>query len=121
MVVDARSTKGASLKPGLLIHGLGWINYVGKQNDWFWGVSATGSITTTADRGLGGGGTLHFGHTAIHSQVPHISLSVLWHDTRKGKSAPFIGLSLDLWRLFDKASNEPRFREVLTKAKEGVN
>lgn len=121
MVVDARSTQDASLKPGLLVHGLGWINYVGDENKWFWGVSATGSITSSSNRGLGGGGTLHFGHTAIHNRVPHISLSVLWHDTRSGRSAPFIGLSLDLWRLLDETSNEPRFREVLEKANSVVN
>jgi hypothetical protein len=120
-IVDVRSTKGASLEAGLLLHGVGWIKYMGDERAWFIGASATGAITTSSELGLGGGGTLHFGHSAIHSRVPHISLSVLFHDTKSGRSGPFIGLSVDLWRLFNETSNEPRFRQILEKAKAVVD
>lgn len=114
MVMDARSTEGAALDGSLLLHGLGYIHYFGATRNWFLGASATGAVTTDEDLGLGVGGTLHFGHSAIQSRVPHVSLSVLFHDTRSGSNGPFIGVSVDLWRLFEAAGSEGIYRSVLS-------
>jgi hypothetical protein len=114
MVIDARATEGAALDGSLLLHGLGYIQYFGATRNWFLGASVTGSVTTDEDLGLGVGGTLHFGHSAIQSRVPHVSLSVLFHDTRSGSSGPFIGVSVDLWRLFETAGSEGIYRSALS-------
>lgn len=113
-VVDARSTSGSSLEGALLVHGVGYIRYFGDERDWFLGASLTGSITTDSDVGLGVGGTVHFGHTAIHSKVPHISVSVLFHDTVRGSSGPFIAVSADLWRLFQSESAQRLYQQALS-------
>lgn len=114
-VVDARSTQGASLAGSLLVHGLGYVHYFGADRGWFVGASATASITTDSALGWGGGGTLHFGHSAIHETIPHISLSVLFHDTNTGSSGPFIGISADLWRLLDRGGAQGLYKNALAK------
>jgi len=97
-LLDLREAKRSVLEGALLVHGAGLIGYGGDTRSWFLGASATAAVTTSRALGLGGGGTLHLGHTALRARVPHVSLSVLAFATR-GKKAPFIGLSVDLWRL----------------------
>lgn len=116
VVVDARSTQGAALEGSLLLHGLGYLRYFGPKRSWFLGCSVTGAVTGNRDVGLGAGGTLHFGHSAIHARVPHLSVGVLFHDTRSGSSGPFLGVSVDLWRLFETTSNEGIYRAALSGA-----
>lgn len=119
-VVDARSTRGAAVEGGLLLHGLGYLRYFGAKRSWFLGCSVTGAVTGSPDVGLGAGGTLHFGHSALHARVPHVSLSALFHDTRSGSSGPFLGFSVDLWRLFEATSNEELYRAALSGASGGL-
>ena len=111
VVVDARRFKQASVTPALLVHVLGFALY-GETRSWFVGLSATGAVTTSSRWGMGGGGTLHFGHTQLYSRLPHLSLSVLLFATEQGKLGPFIGVSADFWRLVSDSS-ESLFRSSL--------
>ncbi|MBI1380318.1 MAG: hypothetical protein GC161_04440 [Planctomycetaceae bacterium] len=107
MLVDTRSSRGSSTAT-LLVHGIGYIRY-GEDRSWFMGLSATGSFATDDAAGMGFGPTLHFGHSAIRSAIPHLSVSVLWHDFDEGGSGPVIAVSMDLWRLVAKDGGEGAF------------
>jgi hypothetical protein len=112
IAIDARSSSSATLEGALLVHGAGIIRYWGEDLGWFLGASGTLSITSGDDVGVGGGGTVHFGHTRIHSKVPHISISVLYQDSEFGSGGPFIGISADLWRLFQSDSAQGLFKRA---------
>jgi hypothetical protein len=104
LVFDTRSTRSAEMEAALLVHGLGYVRYFGDERDWFAGLSATASITDDASYGWGFGPTLHFGHTRLSSRVPHVSVSVLWHDFEDGGNEPVLAATLDLWRLVDRGN-----------------
>lgn len=116
IILDLRSQRDAVLSGSLLVHGFGVIGYGGSTRNWFLGASATGAITTSSSLGLGAGPTLHLGHAAIHSRVPHISLALLWFSTNKGdKHFPFIGISADIWRMFSDDNSASIFRNKLVR------
>jgi hypothetical protein len=104
LVFDTRSTRSAEMEAALLVHGLGYVRYFGDERDWFAGLSATASITDDASYGWGFGPTLHFGHARLASRVPHVSVSVLWHDFEDGGNEPVLAATLDLWRLVDRGN-----------------
>jgi len=113
-VFDVRSSSSAQIEPSMAIHALGIVRYFGDDRRWFLGASSTVSITGDPNFGLGVGPTLHFGHANLHSRLPHLSLSVLWHDFETGSHGPVLGLSIDLWRLVSKAGDAGVFRKSLT-------
>lgn len=104
LVFDTRSTRSAEMETALLVHGVGYLYYGGDEREWFAGLSATASITGDASYGWGFGPTLHFGHTRLSSRVPHVSVSLLWHDFEDGGNEPVLAATLDLWRLVDQGS-----------------
>ena len=112
VLIDVHTTHSV-LSGSLLLHGLGLIRYGGDTRRWFLGASVTGAVTTSSKLGFGAGGTLHMGHTALHARVPHISLSLLAFPALDGKPGPFLGISADLWRLFQSDSNESIFQANL--------
>lgn len=109
MVLDIRDSKSSQIEPSLEIHTIGFISYFGNERKWFMGASGTVSMTGDEKFGMGIGPTLHLGYANFHEQLPHISLSVLWHDFEKGSNGPVIGLSIDFFRLLSKTGNSDLF------------
>ncbi len=110
VVIDLRSSKRSALDGSLLLHGVGLVVYGGARRQYFIGLSATGAVTTEAAYGLGGGATVHVGHAALGAVVPHISIAALAFAGARGRVAPFLGVSADLWRLVQGEGNEPIYR-----------
>lgn len=101
-VADIRRSGDTSIESAVAIHGLGVIHYFGDKREWFLGASGTIALTNESDFGLGVGPTIHFGHSGIRSYIPHVSVSLLWHDFEDGGDGPVVGLSVDLWQLLNK-------------------
>jgi len=100
-LVDIRTRREASTQSALLVHGLGCIRYFGSEREWFVGLSASGCLAGD-EFGLAYGPTLHIDHVKYGSQVPHISLGVLWFDTNDGRPGPLITVAVDFWRILNK-------------------
>lgn len=112
ILADLRRASDASANETLLIHTLGYIHYFEAERDWFLGGSLTVSLSDS-DFGLGVGPTLHFGNSARGSSLPNVSVGVLWQQFDDGPTEPVLGLSIDLWRLFDEEGPEGVFRAAM--------
>lgn len=113
VLLDIRDRSSASVEPALIVHGLGMIRYFGDDRSWFLGVSATASFADE-DFGLGFGPSLHFGNAFLGKNVPHLTVSALWHDFDEGSDGPIVAFSVDFWRFFSREGPEGLFRGVLS-------
>ena len=111
VLFDIRSRREASSGSAVLVHGLGYIHYFGTERDWFLGASASASFSDD-EFGVGYGPTLHFDHVRLGSQVPHVSVSLLWHES-DGSDRPAIAVAVDLWRVIGGGGGEALFRSFL--------
>lgn len=113
-VADIRRSGDASIETAVAVHGVGLVRYFGEERKWFLGASATVALTNDSDFGLGVGPTIHFGHASLRSRIPHLSVSLLWHDFEDGGDGPVLGVSVDLWKLLsDGTDHSDLFREAL--------
>ncbi|MEM7231093.1 MAG: hypothetical protein AAF517_02895 [Planctomycetota bacterium] len=113
-VADIRRSGNASIETAVAVHGLGLVRYFGDERKWFLGASATVALTNDSDFGMGLGPTIHFGHASLRSRIPHLSVSLLWHDFEDGGDGPVLGVSVDLWKLLsDGGGGSEIFREAL--------
>ncbi len=112
VLADVRNSSSADAQAALFIDAIGYVHYFGDDRGWFLGVSAAASLSND-DVGLGLGPMFHFGNSARGSQLPNVSLGLLWHEPQDGRDGFLIGISVDLWRLFDKSGPEGVLRSAI--------
>ncbi len=105
--VSMRATREYSeVKPEVvvLVQALGFVNYPSESNNWFWGLSTTGTFNDSY--GFGIGGTLLLGGKSLSSFLPPISVGIQFYDVDKDThfdyDKPSITLGLDLAAIFFK-------------------
>jgi hypothetical protein len=111
MLADTRSRSSADVQAALFVDAIGYVHYFGDDRGWFLGASAAASLSND-DVGLGIGPMLHFGNSGRGSQLPNVSLGLLWHEPSDGRDGWLVGISVDLWRLFDKTGPEGVLRSA---------
>ncbi len=116
MLMDLRRRSDADVLGALFVDAVGYVHYFGEEDrGWFLGVSAAVSLSDDS-LGLGIGPMLHFGNSGRGSQLPNVSVGMFWHEPEDGRDGVLLGISLDLWRLFDKSGPEGVFRAALPAA-----